>query len=74
MDFMDRVTACASQEGASDPYTAMQSLRWPVASASDIEAAYESALAADNPAPGADPTVITDGMILSAVQANLPTP
>jgi len=31
--------------------------------------AWASALAASNPAPGADPGVITDSMILSQVQA-----
>jgi hypothetical protein len=31
--------------------------------------AWESAVAAGNPAPGGDAAVITDGMILSAVQA-----
>jgi hypothetical protein len=50
----------------------MVQLIWPVSSATDIEAAYESALAAHNPNPGGDPSVITDQMILSAVQANMP--
>ena len=67
-----RVTACAAQEGSTSPTSAMMALIWPVSSASDIEAAYASALAAQNPNPGGDETVITDGMILSAVQANWP--
>ncbi|WP_157992984.1 hypothetical protein [Leucobacter luti] len=33
------------------------------------DAAYASALAAGNEEPGADPGVITDGMILAAVRA-----
>jgi hypothetical protein len=71
--FQGRVTACAAQEGATDPNaTMMYHLRWPVASSADIEAAYESAVAADNPDPGGDPAVITDQMILSAVQASWP--
>jgi hypothetical protein len=70
----DRVAGCCAKEGAADPDTAAVDLMWPVSAASDIEAAYESALAADNPNPGGDPTVITDQMILSNVQANLPTP
>jgi hypothetical protein len=67
---LDRVTACAAQEGAFDPMLAATSLRWPLSSASDVEAAYASALAAGNPDPGGDPAVITDGMILANVQAN----
>jgi hypothetical protein len=72
--FLGRVTACAAQEGATDPDSAVYALRWPVSSAADIEAAYASAVAGDNPDPGGDEAVITDGMILSAVQANLPGP
>jgi hypothetical protein len=45
---------------------------WPVCVASDVEAAYESALAAGNPDPGGDPSVVTDGMILGAVQTRWP--
>jgi hypothetical protein len=70
--FLGRIAACAAQEGAADPDSAKYALRWPVASASDIEAAYASALAANHPDPGGDDSVITDQQILSAVQANLP--
>jgi hypothetical protein len=38
----------------------------------DTEAAYESALISGNPNPGGDPAVITDGAILSSVQASWP--
>jgi hypothetical protein len=38
----------------------------------DTEAAYEYALSTGKPDPGGDPTVITDGAILSAVQAHWP--
>lgn len=72
--FQGRVTACCAQEGATDPNAAMYQLIWPVSAASDIEAAYASALAANNPNPGGDETVITDQMILSNVQGNLPAP
>lgn len=68
-----RVTACCAQEGSVNPPATMTTVIWPVSGASDIEAAYASALAADNPDPGGDEAVITDGMILAAVQANLPT-
>jgi hypothetical protein len=69
-----RVTAACAQEGAVDPNLALQAVIWPVCSASDVEAAYASALASDNPDPGGDETVITDGMILANVQAALPEP
>ena len=65
-----RITACAAQEGAADPEIAANELRWAISSAADIEAAYASAVAAENPDPGGDDSVITDEMILSAVQAN----
>lgn len=69
-EFLARLAACAAQEGHENPdYAASVLLRWPVASASDIAAAYEYAVNADNPSPGGDPTVITDQQILSAVQA-----
>lgn len=67
--------ACAAQEGAENPeYIMSTQLRWPVSSQTDIEAAYEYALNADNPDPGGDPTVITDQQILSACQAILKPP
>lgn len=71
--FQGRLTACAAAEGAADPSAAMWHLRWPVAATSDIEAAYAYALGSGNPNPGGDDTVITDQMILSAVQAHWPT-
>lgn len=46
---------------------------WPVCIASDVAAAYASALAAGNPNPGGDESVITDAMILTNVQAKWPT-
>lgn len=69
-----RVTAACAQEGAPAPQSTMYAIIWAVAAAGDIEAAYASALAAGNPNPGGDETVITDPMILSAVQAHLPAP
>ena len=70
--FLGRITACIADEGNSSPYEDTERLRWVVAAADDIEAAYESALTGDNPDPGGDPAVITDAMILSAVQAHPP--
>lgn len=70
--FQARLMAAAAQEGAENPEYAMSvQLRWPVSSRTDIEEAYEFAVNSDNPNPGGDPTVITDGQILAAVQSIL---
>lgn len=82
----DRVMAATIQEAWNNPDHAAdtyggavrqsaenaRAMVWPVAIASDVEAAYASALAAENPDPGGDPAVITDGMILANVQAKWP--
>lgn len=73
-EFRKRVTACFSDEGGDVATGVPTALVWSVAGASDVEAAYASALAAGNPHPGSDEAVITDQMILSAVQANMPSP
>jgi hypothetical protein len=67
--FIGRLTACAAAEG---DFNQVGNLIWPVSAHSDIEAAYASAIAASNPDPGGDEAVITDQMILSAVQAHWP--
>ena len=72
--FIGRITAAAAQEGVADPPWTAAEIRWAVSAKSDIEAAYASALAGGNPNPGGDESVITDGMILSAVQAHWPEP
>lgn len=72
MAFQQRLIACAAQEGADNPAAAGYALIWPVSTRTDIEAAYASALAAGNPNPGGDEAAISDQMILSAVQAELP--
>jgi hypothetical protein len=76
--FLDRLSACIADEevahgDAASPSLHLDAFRWAVASANDIEAAYASALAGDNPDPGGDDAVITDQMILSSVQANWST-
>ena len=72
-EFTKRVTAALVQEGHAASTTISDgTYNWEAASAGDIEAAYASALAAENPNPGGDESVITDGMILSYVQANPP--
>ena len=80
-----RIGACAGQEAFRNPnvhdtpyaifvrefpYGQPAELIWAVATT--YEAEYASALASGNPNPGGDEGVITDGMILSAVQANWP--
>jgi len=72
VELQGRVSAACASEGSSEPNAAMMAVIWPVSVASDVEAAYASALAAGNEHPGADETVVTDGMILANVQANLP--
>jgi hypothetical protein len=81
-----RVTAAAVQEAWNNPAVADTEfaghvrasasngarLIWPVCIADDVAAAYASALAAENPNPGGDDAVITDGMILANVQAKWP--
>lgn len=67
--FRNRVTAALADEGSRNPDSELQTIVWPVAAADDITAAYASAVAAGNPNPGGDESVITDQMILSAVQA-----
>lgn len=52
----------------------VQENRYIWASSPDWAAAWDSALAGGNESPGADPAVITDGMILSTVQALLGLP
>lgn len=71
--FLNRLQACVADEQTANELvpgtqTLLEPFRWIVASASDVEAAYASALAAGNPNPGGDEAVITDAMILSHVQ------
>ena len=67
-----RVTACAAQQNApGDPEQWTLANRYGWASAPGWGAAWDSAIAAGNPDPGADPAVITDGMILTQVQVML---
>jgi len=73
-----RVTACASQEqlggrtlDPANPESWTYQHRWQWAAQPGWGAAMASATVSGNPNPGADPAVITDGMILSAVQGLL---
>lgn len=60
-----RIFACCRQEGHEPLTEAM----WSVLVAKDVEDAYAYALNAGDPTPGADETVVTDGMILAHIQA-----
>ena len=73
LDLQGRITACIAQEvePGINPHERYPKVLWPVITAADVEAAYASALAAGNPAPGGDEAVITDGMLLAHVQATL---
>jgi hypothetical protein len=66
---LNRITAAAADEGKPKPYTQWASEhRWDLAVTPNWAEAWESAVAAGIENPGADEGVITDGMILAAVQ------
>jgi hypothetical protein len=66
-----RLVACAAIEGATTPASWVASQVWTLPGV-DWEAAWESARATGATGDiGGDPLVITDGMILAAVQARL---
>lgn len=64
-----RVTACAASEGISNPESWASEQRWALSASPGWVAAYASALATEKERPGDDEAVISDGMILAAVQA-----
>lgn len=64
-----RIAAAAAQELKTRPYPAWVSeYQWDLASAPGWAEAWESAVASGIQDPGSNPGVITDGMILAAVQ------
>lgn len=65
----DRVASCCAREGHDNPEYYANQIMWQCVSHDDWAAAYEEAVAHFNSQPGADGRVITDHMILSAVQA-----
>lgn len=85
-ELVERIMACVTQEAWNNPsfstsdyaksvkYESENSRKmiWAVCIASDIAGAYEYAVNNNNPNPGGDPAVITDGMILANVQAKWP--
>lgn len=73
-DFMARVVACVAVEsqahghGITDPDLWAAGHRWVLAGTPGFGDAYSSALVAEVEQPGRDQGVITDQMILAAVQ------
>ncbi|HWO52300.1 MAG TPA: hypothetical protein VNN23_11920 [Ornithinibacter sp.] len=64
----ERIYAAVSKEGIDPPEQWQFERRWRLASQPGWDAAWASAVAGGMDDPGADPGVITDSMILSAVQ------
>lgn len=69
----ERIAACAVTEGVRDmhPRAWADQNQWWLAASPGWSEAWEYARAAENPNPGRDEGVISDGMILAAVQARL---
>ncbi len=64
-----RLTAAAAEEDKARPYPQwVAGYAWDLAATPGWAASWESAVAGGIENPGADPGVITDGMILAAVQ------
>lgn len=68
-DFRQRTTACAASEGEPEPETWANENSWQMAGTPGFGDKYASALAGGIVRPGNDQSVISDGDILSAVQA-----
>jgi hypothetical protein len=64
----NRVAACAAEQGAPTPEHWAYDNAYQWAAAPEWAAKWESAAAAGNTNPGADPTVITDGDVLAVIQ------
>ena len=64
----ERMYAAISKEGIDPPEQWQFERRWKLASQPGWDAAWASAVAGGMDDPGADPGVITDGMILAAIQ------
>ena len=64
-----RVIACAALEGQFQPGQWWETNGWQVVARTDWANAWAYAVATGNTGPGGDPAVVTDGMILAAVQA-----
>ena len=67
-DLQRRIIACAATEGKADPMVWAPAHMWTLAATPGWDEAYSSAIAGGISTPGKSETVITDAMILSAVQ------
>jgi hypothetical protein len=78
MDLRSRIAACMAQEGYSrmgiPALVLADRVQWECAGQPGWGEAYASAVAALMDRPGWEPAVITDGMILSAVQGIMGNP
>jgi len=74
-DFLNRCNAAAAKEippaSPTSPLWYVATYIWTLAAAPGFDAAYDSALAAGIARPGWEASVISDGQILSALQALL---
>lgn len=70
-DLWPRVIACAATQpfGAYNPASWVTQRQWQLSASPGWADAYAAAVSSNTPNPGASPTVITDAMILTAVQA-----
>lgn len=68
-----RIAACVAQEdqSGSHPLAVTDLIQWKCAAEPGWGDAWDSAVAGDIPVPGSDPGVISDAMILGAVQKHL---
>lgn len=73
-DFIQRTRACVATEGELDPNQWGLDHQWQMAATPGFGDAYASAIAGGVVRPGNDPAVISDGMILSAVQTIMNAP
>lgn len=64
-----RMAACAATQGIASPVQWVTDHSWQLAAQPGWAAAWESAIAGGVQTPGAQESVITDSMLLSAVQA-----
>ena len=71
-DLRRRVAACAATQNVPSPLQWADSYLWRLSGSPGWDDAYAYALNASNPRPGHDEGVITDAMILAAVQPLVP--
>jgi hypothetical protein len=68
-DFIMRTRACVATEGEADPIGWSNSHQWQMAATPGFGDKYGYAILTGVVRPGNDPAVLSDGDILSAVQA-----